>query len=390
MTALRISNRDARHLWLAAHGLAATPTGQVDPISLVRNLGFVQLDTIQVVARAHHHILWSRNQNYREPMLDTLLAKDRSVFEHFTHDASVLPMEFLPMWQRQFRRMKEKTERSSWYGGKPSADLRDAIKRRIADEGPLSTHAFDTKIEGPKEMWRRPPHKQALDYMWYSGELATSHRDGFTKYYDLSDRVFPAELRDQKMADRDQIDWLCWAALDRIGSGTLGEVRKFWDAVDVKEVSKWAAREAKALISVEVQSADGRWTKAIACPDIETRLQNCPAPTSRLRILNPFDPAIRDRTRLKRLFGFDYTVEMFVPAQKRQWGYYVFPLLEGSRFVGRIEAKADRSSGTLNVLNYWPEPKVAHTAKRAEKLDAELSRFSRLAGLDSVIWLCAR
>ena len=98
MTALRISNRDARHLWLAAHGLAATPTGQVDPISLVRNLGFVQLDTIQVVARAHHHILWSRNQNYREPMLDKLLAKDRSVFEHFTHDASVLPMEFLPMW----------------------------------------------------------------------------------------------------------------------------------------------------------------------------------------------------------------------------------------------------------------------------------------------------
>ncbi|CUH62965.1 hypothetical protein TG4357_00400 [Thalassovita gelatinovora] len=389
MSALRISNRDARHLWLAAHGLATTPTGQFDPITLVRNLGFVQLDTIQVVARAHHHILWSRNQNYREPMLETLLAKNRSVFEHFTHDASVLPMEFLPMWQRQFRRMKEKIERSSWYGGKPSATLRDAIKRRIADEGPLSTHAFDTKIEGPREMWRRPPHKLALDYMWYSGELTTSHRDGFTKYYDLSDRVFPADLRDRDMADRDQIDWLCRAALDRIGFGTLGEVRKFWDAVDGKEVTDWAARETKALISVEVQSADGRWTKAKACPDIETRLQNCPAPTSRLRILNPFDPAIRDRTRLKRLFGFDYTVEMFVPAQKRQWGYYVFPVLEGSRFVGRLEAKADRSSGTLNVLNYWPEPEVAHTAKRAEKLDAELSRFSRLAGLDAVSWLCA-
>jgi uncharacterized protein YcaQ len=386
VTALRISNRDARSLWLAAHGLADTPTGKLDPMSLIRNLGFVQLDTIQVVARAHHHILWSRNQNYREPVLDRLLANDRLVFEHFTHDASVLPMEFLPMWRRQFRRMKEKAERSTWYGGQPDVRLRDAIKRRIADEGPLSTHAFDTKIEGPRQMWRRPPHKMALDYMWYSGELATCHRDGFTKYYDLAERVFPAHLLAKDIEDIDQIDWLCRAALDRIGFGTLAEIRKFWDATEANEVSAWAHREAKTLIAVEVQAADGSWSKALACPDIETRIGDRGSPTSRLRILNPFDPAIRDRARLKRLFGFDYTVEMFVPAEKRRWGYYVFPLLEGSRFVGRLEAKADRSKGTLNVLNYWPEPGVAQTAKRAEKLDAEIARLARFAGLDTVIW----
>lgn len=390
MTALRISNRDARHLWLAAHGLAKTPTGKLDAISLIRELGFVQLDTIQVVARAHHHILWSRNQNYREPALDKLLAKDRMVFEHFTHDASVLPMEFLPMWQRQFRRMKEKVGRSSWYGGSLDAKLMDAIKRRISDEGPLSTHDFDTKIEGPREMWRRPPHKLALDFMWYSGELATCHRNGFTKFYDLAERVFPAGLRAQDMEDRDQIDWLCRAALERIGFGTLGEVRKFWDATDVKEVTDWATRDSNAFIPVDVQAADGSWSKALACQDIETRLKDLPAPTSRLRILNPFDPAIRDRARLKRLFGFDYTVEMFVPAAKRRWGYYVFPLLEGSRFVGRIEAKADRSTGTLNVLNYWPEPDATRSTKRPEKLDAELSRFARIAGLDAVHWACPR
>jgi uncharacterized protein YcaQ len=384
---LKISNRDARNFWLAAHGLGDTPTGKLDPISLIRKLGFVQLDTIQVVARAHHHILWSRNQNYREPVLDKLLAKDRLVFEHYTHDASVLPMEFLPMWQRQFRRMKEKVERSNWFGGKPDASLRQAIKRRITDEGPLSTHAFDTKIEGPREMWRRPPHKTALDYMWYAGELATCHRDGFIKYYDLAERVFPANHLTQNMEDLDQINWLCQASLDRIGFGTLGEIRKFWDATEVNEVAGWAKRQENMLVPVELQAADGSWSRAFACPDIEMRLENCNAPTSRLRILNPFDPAIRDRTRLKRLFGFDYTVEMFLPAKKRQWGYYVFPLLEGSRFVGRLEVKADRSKGTLNVLNYWLEPGVAQTARRSEKLDAELLRFSRLAGLDSVIWI---
>ena len=104
MPALRIDNRTARRLWLTAQGLAETPTGAFDLLGTIRDLGFVQLDSIQVVVRAHHHILWSRNQNYRPKMLDRALAKDRAVFEHFTHDASVLPMEFLPMWRRQFAR----------------------------------------------------------------------------------------------------------------------------------------------------------------------------------------------------------------------------------------------------------------------------------------------
>lgn len=390
MTTLKISNRDARHLWLASHGLGDAPTGKLDAISLIRDLGFVQLDTIQVVSRAHHHILWSRNQNYREPMLNKLLAKDRLVFEHFTHDASVLPMEYLPMWQRQFGRMKEKVERSSWYGKHVDPKVLSRVKQRIADEGALSTHAFDTKLEGTREMWRRPPHKIALDYLWYSGELATCHRDGFTKVYDLAERIFPTDLHNQPVEDLDQIDWLCREALHRIGFGTLGEVRKFWDATEVHEVADWAKRAEGSLVPVEVQAEDGSWSRGVACPNIEQRLAELAPPTSRLRILNPFDPAIRDRVRLKRLFGFDYTVEMFVPAAKRQWGYYVFPMLEGSRFVGRVEAKADRSKGTLKVLNYWLEPGVAPTPARLKKLEAELARLSRFAGLGTVIWECRR
>ncbi len=386
MTPLKIPNRTARHLWLSAHGLGDTPTGLLDTAALIHSLGFVQLDTIQVVSRAHHHILWSRNQNYREPMLDHLLARDRAVFEHFTHDASVLPMEMLPMWQRQFRRMKDKVSRSSWYG--KHLDPRDLskIKQRIADEGPLSTHDFDTRVEGKREMWKRPPHKIGLDYLWYAGELATCHRDGFTKYYDLAERVFPAHLHQQEVPDRDQIDWLCHSALERIGFGTLGEIRKFWDATDVREVSDWAVRHAPTLVPVEIQSADGAWTKSLACPAIESRLATLTQPTSRLRILNPFDPAIRDRTRLKRLFGFDYTVEMFVPAAQRQWGYYVYPLLEGDRFVGRIEAKADRASDKLTVQNLWWEPGVRPSKQRMQKLDGELTRLARLAKVNTLVW----
>ena len=173
---LEIRNRDARRLWLHAQGLSATPTGPLDLPGLIRGLGFVQLDSIRVVSRAHHHILWSRNQNYREPMLDKLMRKDRGIFEHFTHDASVIPMEFYPNWRRQFRRLEAKVRGWDWHRGMLDETGRNGIVDRIREEGPLSTKAFDTKIKGPREMWRRPPHKLALDYMWYAGELSTSHR----------------------------------------------------------------------------------------------------------------------------------------------------------------------------------------------------------------------
>ncbi|MEO0450546.1 MAG: crosslink repair DNA glycosylase YcaQ family protein [Pseudomonadota bacterium] len=383
---LRISNRDARRLWLGGQGLAETPTGKLDLDALIKRLGFVQLDTIQVVSRAHHHILWSRNQNYREPMLNQALAKHRDVFEHFTHDASVIPMDFYPMWQRQFRRLEAKVRKWEWHRGMLDSEGRNHIKDRIRDEGPLCTKAFDTKIEGEKKMWARPPHKLALDYMWYAGELSTSHRENFTKFYDLSERVIPPDLLSNVPSDHDQIDWLCSAALERMAFGSEGDIQRFWDAISNAEAKTWVAENEAQLIPVEIQAADRSIVSVWAPANIETRIEAAASPTARLRILNPFDPVVRDRQRLKRLFGFDYTVEMFVPAAKRKWGYYVYPLLEGDRFVGRIEIKADRKTGTLRVLNLWREPKVKWTSVRAAKLDAELARMLRFVRLQDVIW----
>ena len=384
--AIRISNRKARHLWLSAQGLADTPTGALNLDGLIQKLGFVQLDTIQVVSRAHHHILWSRNQNYREQMLNKHLSSHRLVFEHFTHDASVIPMSFYPMWQRQFRRLEEKVRRWEWHRGMLDADGRNGIKDRIREEGPLCTKAFDTKVQGEKRMWARPPHKLALDYMWYAGELSTSHRKNFTKFYDLSERVIPDTLRARVPSDEDQVDWLCRNALERMAFGSEGDIQRFWGAVSNAEAKSWAAKRSSELIDVEIICADKSKVTILAPPDIEHRLNQVAAPTSRLRILNPFDPVIRDRNRLKRLFGFDYTVEMFVPAAKRKWGYYVYPLLEGDRFVGRIEIKADRGGGVLNVLRLWKEPGIAWTAARGEKLNAELARLARFVGLEQIIW----
>ncbi|MGV6810963.1 MAG: winged helix-turn-helix domain-containing protein [Brevirhabdus sp.] len=360
--------------------MATAPVGAPPTIDTIRALGFVQLDSIQVVARAHHHILWSRDQTYREPMLDKLLRR-RQVFEHFTHDASALHIDMLPLWQRQFVRMERKAARWFKLGGGEGEELITSVLTRIRDEGALCSRDFDTVIDGDRAMWQRPPHKRALDYLWHAGRLSTCHRDGITKFYDLSERVLPET---EQLSDTAQIDGLCNAALTRMGFATLGEIQKFWDACDRTEVVEWAERTAPA--EVKVQGADGSWIKAVAALDIEARVAGAAKPSTRLRILNPFDPAIRDRTRLRRLFGFDYTVEMFVPAAKRKWGYYVFPLLEGDRFVGRIDAKCNRASSTLNVLNHWWEQGLRPSKQRREKLEAELSRLGRLVGADAVAW----
>ena len=380
---LKINNSDARRLWLASNGLANAPTGALDLPQLVHQLGFVQLDTIQVVARAHHHILWTRNQNYREPMFDDLY-KNRDVFEHYTHDASVIPMQFLPMWQRQFERKKQEIERFNWYKTMLDQDGRNAIKQRIRSEGALSTHAFDTKVKGKKEMWARPPHKLALDYMWYIGELATCYRENFTKYYNLAERVFPLDIPTHD--DDTQLDWLCTNALDRLSFATLGEIQKFWEASTAIEVKSWAKR--KKLLPVQIQGFDGQYTDAFATSDIEQRLADLRKPTSRLRMINPFDPATRDRIRLNRLFGFDYKIEMFVPAAKRKWGYYVYPLLERDRFIGRIEVKAERAKDTMNVLNLWAERDVRWTQARTDKVQSEIERMARFVGVSKTNWHC--
>lgn len=383
---LRISNKDARRLWLDAQGLSAPPTGKPDLLTIIKQLGYVQLDTIQTVSRAHHHILWSRAQHYREPMLETLLSTNRDIFEHFTHDASVLPMEFYPAWQRQFARLEAKVRKWEWNRNMLDAEGRNTILERIRAEGPLSTAAFDTKVKNPKpKMWNRPPHKLALDYLWYAGTLSTSHRENFKKFYDLSTRIIPVHLHAEDWPDTKQIDWLIRGALKRLAFANEGEIKRFWDAMDAATVKTWMAEHGANLVPIEVQAADKSWHKAHALPDIEARLAATPRPTTRLRILNPFDPLIRDRKRLTRLFGFDYRIEIFVPQAKRKYGYYVYPLLEGDRLIGRTEIVADRKKSTLTVKKLWLEHGIDWTPARAKKLDAETARLAKLASAKTIL-----
>lgn len=383
MTPQSISNRDIRRLWLAQMGVT---TGPKDPLDIIRHLGFLQIDTIRNVARAQDHILWTRaGARYREEAVWTHL-KSRALFEHFTHDASLIPAEILPHWGRRFQTLGQRAARASWYhSGLGQSEIR-AIHDRIEAEGPLSTHAFDTKATS-REMWARPPHKKALDQMWYAGTLGTAYRKGFIKFYDLGSRLFPGGL-DHGHPEAAQADALHAAAMTRLGVTTPGELKRFWDATTTAEARDWLARADLAPVTVE--AADGSRYPAQASPDIAARLAAAPDPGQRIRLINPFDPLVRERPRLERLFGFCYRNEMFVPQPQRRYGYYVYPLLEGLDFIGRIELKADRKSANLIVAGYWPEPGLRASKARTARLEAELDRFRRFAGLDNTHWACPR
>ncbi|GIS12880.1 MAG: hypothetical protein CM15mP115_20310 [Alphaproteobacteria bacterium] len=210
---ISINNRDLRRLWLAANRLVDPPSGPLNAagiMQIIRDLGFLQIDTVRNVVRAQDHILWARNRNYRERMLWPLL-QQRLLFEHFTHDASLIPVETYPLWQRQFRRLGARAANAAWYRSGMDQGEIEALRDRIAAEGPLSTHAFDSAAES-REMWARKPHKKALEQMWYAGVLATSMRRNFVKYYDLGERVFRRCRRTRRMRPppaRRCANWRC-------------------------------------------------------------------------------------------------------------------------------------------------------------------------------------
>ena len=394
MTPLRLDNRQARRLFLDRHALAEAPSGEAQGaalLNLIERLGFVQIDSINTLARAHDLILFSRRRRYRPEALKRLHEADRAVFEHWTHDAAVVPMQFYPWWQLRRERDAEKLRRQwrNWRRDGFEARFKDVLDR-IRDEGPLCAADVGTdEKRGSGGWWDWHPSKTALEYLWRSGALAIVGRDGFRKKYDLAERVIDEALREHPLHPEHTeatIDWCCSGALDRLGFATPGELARFWDHVTVDEAKAWCARqEAEGrLRPVEIESAHGPARLAHARPDIASDPALEAEPTAGLRVLSPFDPALRDRQRAARLFGFDYRIEVFVPEARRRYGYYVFPILEGCRIVGRADMKAFREEDVLRVRALWPEPGVRWGKRRHAAFEAELARLLHLAGVARV------
>lgn len=373
---LDLSNADARRIFLHVHGLSAAPhEHDGDTLGTVRRLGFVQLDSIQNVARAHHHILATREASYNSHKLYRLHHEERALFEHWTHDSSIIPIEFYPHWKRRFAAAKKRAAENNWWAERlGSRRILKRVRDRIAANGPMLARDFDDAAVEKGGMWNWGRSKTALEMMWHMGDLAIVRRDGFQKVYDLAERVIPHDIRALKPSKAETVEWGVLAALERLGFATPREIANFWHFIPFDDIARWLERNKRKLLSVTVEGTDGKRAEALALPEIEALRDSAPPPPAMMRALNPFDPVIRDRKRLRRLFGFDYTIEIFVPEAKRKFGYYVYPLLDGAELVGRVDAKADRSNDALAVRKVWMEKSAVQDAglraRRAEALKA--------------------
>ncbi|NRB33705.1 MAG: winged helix-turn-helix domain-containing protein [Rhodobacteraceae bacterium] len=388
-----LENATARRLFMDRHGLLAQPAGPgkgADLLGVIEDLGFVQLDSINTVARAHDLILFARRPAYRPKALKHLYERDRALFEHWTHDAAMIPMRFYPHWKLRFARDRAHLARrwKDWRRDGFEAQFAPVLQH-IRDHGPAgSSDVGEGEKRGSGGWWDWHPSKTALEYLWRTGALTVVGRDGFQKKYDLTERVIDLAALGNGPAPEETIDWKCNAALDRLGFAASGEIAAFWDTVTAAEAKAWLSAELDAgrLETVTLLCAGGAARKVVMRPGTLDAAAALPDPPGRMRVLSPFDPMLRDRNRAQRLFGFHYRIEIFVPEAKRQYGYYVFPLLEGDRIVGRIDMKADRQADRLHVTALWPEPGVKWGAGRQARLEAELDRLLRLAGVSRVTW----
>lgn len=391
-----ISTAIARRLFLGAQGLLADPTRKATSTTLaklIEQMGFVQLDSINYVERAHHLTLGSRLDNYRHEHFTHLLETKRHLFEHWTHDASAIPTAWFAHWKPRFKRYEEKLRGRPWWmqriGTKPDKVLHQ-VRKRIEREGPLRSQDFEHDRKGKAAgWWDWKPQKAALEYLWFTGELMVVRREKFQKVYDLTERVLPDHAKLVPPSETEHIEWACRTAFERLVIATPKEIADFWHAITLPQARQWCQQAAQSgeIVAVTIAATNGENPRAsFALSDWQARLRKLPDPPERMRWLSPFDPVIRDRARVERLFGFDYRFEAFVPEPQRKYGYYVLPMLEGDKLVGRIDPKFQRERDLLEVRKIYWEPTVKVTKARQKRLDEALTRLANLIGAKNIEW----
>ena len=370
-----IDSSQARAIALRAQGLdgaTAFGSGKAGTLNAIEHLGYVQIDTISVVERAHHHMLWSRVPDYVPEWLRELHA-ERRVFEYWSHAAAFLPMrdfrQSLPL-MRSFRR--------KFHWSDDSPELRRVMRRvlaRIRSEGPLRARDFESKDVHVLGSWTfGKMEKRALHELWMRGDVMVASRAGFQKSYDLTARVLPENIDRSMPAEAEAADFLIGRTLQAHGLAREPELRYLRDGAVAATIRKRLAHAVKQGRVVSVQVGDLN-EPAYALPETLEHLPDSVEATE-ARILSPFDNLIVQRGRLRWLFDFDYQLESYLPVAKRRYGHFVLPVLWGERFAARLEAKALREQSKLALTGLWFEPGYEKNRKFRKALRAVLENFA--------------
>lgn len=374
---LPLTKAQARRIWLKAQRLdsrAPFGSGPGATASATAHLGYVQIDTINVIERCHHHILWTRIPDYRREHLVQAQSIDRSVFEYWTHALSYIPTSDLRFFLPDMKRHRDRP--AKWFESVSKEDLRKVLSL-IRKDGPLTIRDIedDVLVEKDHPWASRKPSKRALQLAFYAGTLAVTAREGMLKTYDLMERHFgwdvdPA-LKPRPATERQIMDYMIDRSLRSQGIVTLDSIchlaagRK--DAV--RERIEARVRK-KDLIPIVVEGAGKieHWAR----PDVEDGLAASPAEL--VHILSPFDPLVIQRKRLKFLFDYEHRFEAYVPKEKRVLGYFALPVLAGDEIVAAIDLKTDRAARKL-MIQQWTWVGQGQEALHRLAIEEALGRF---------------
>ena len=384
---INLSKQQAQQVMLASLGLLTPPRRKAvkaDVLTTIRQIHNLQIDTISVVARAHQHILWSRLGSYQTSWLDELHAEGQ-LFEYFAHAVCLLPIEDYPLFRAL---MLEKfigwDNIRDW--GQKNTDTLAQILDHIHQNGAVRSSDFESNQSRGK-WWDWKVEKVALEHLYYRGDLMIARRESFQRVYDLRERVLPswddAQAPEYPVAVRELI---------RKAIKALGVATNTWAAnyFYIKKTEAAAAIEQLllegAIFPVNIEGVKGGpfFVHADNVPLIEAALED-QLPATHTTILSPFDPLISDRGRARDLFDFDYSIECYTPAPKRKYGYFILPILHRGRLVGRLDAKAWRKEGRLQVISLFLEPGARVSGGLTRALAKTLRAYASWQGLSSVV-----
>ncbi len=390
-----ISTRAARRLALARAGLFKPEwTGMPQRASgrgrrarsaaqkVIDRFGYLQLDTVAIAgARSHALVLLSRIEGFGPTLGEELLQPGEPLFEYWGHEACWLPMELYPVFG--FRR--EEFRHHPWWGDiiGQHPEVAEKLVDQIRDEGPI--RSLDMEGRGSSGWWDLKVAKKVATALWSSGELAIRERKNFQRTYDLAERVIPAEYRKQSVARDDAIEILLVRALAGHGWATTGTLARTWRLrnrpVEIRDALA-RLQDRNDILPCALVHDDGKRTSGWIPPaDIElaARLETTRPRRDRGVLLSPFDPVLWDRERVDRLFGFHQVLEIFKPEPQRVYGYFCLPVLAGERLVARLDLKADRKNGMLQVLSRHFEGKPSTADLEAAR--TALDRYAAAVGL---------
>jgi len=378
---VRLRADQVRRTVLGAQGFARPrPSGSVTVrhgAALLDRVGAIQLDSVNVIARAHELTLFARFGDHPRD-LSARLIRHGQAFEFWGHEASLIDVRLQPA----LRWRMEEAKRGAMWGGlvevaREHPEYVDRVRAAVRDRGPLSARHLEDRGVKPDHMWGWDRGKKALEYLFWTGEITAWRTPTFERVYDLTERALPREVVEAPTPDeRDARKELLLRAARSFGIATAPDLA---DAFRQKRpvVRPLVAElvEDGALEEVEVEGWRDRAYRIPGTP-IPRRIDAC-------ALLTPFDSVMWERERVERIFDFRYRIEIYVPAPKRTYGYYVLPFLLGDRLVARVDAKADRKAGALLLPGAWGELGI-DPDEVVSSLAGEATRLARFLGLDRV------